>query len=142
MLGDKSIEQLNDALQKINPNRIDIGTIDRPPAYDVKPINYEKLENIANKLKNLPVNITYKNRPKQIQSFNKNEILNLLKMRPLTQEDIENTFDNNSKTILNQLIKDNTISCILVSGIQFYKFLSVSNLTNSRNFDIILHTRP
>jgi wyosine [tRNA(Phe)-imidazoG37] synthetase (radical SAM superfamily) len=121
---DSEIKLLNDAYKQIKPNRIDIGTIDRPPAYDVKAVSFEKLEQIANSFENLPINLTFKNRPKAIQSFNEEEIVNLLKMRPLTYEDIENTFDNSSKNILNNLVKSQQISLILVSGVKFYKFIS------------------
>ena len=38
-------EALNSVLEKINPVRIDLGTIDRPPAFkNAKPVSYEKLE--------------------------------------------------------------------------------------------------
>ena len=124
-LNDKEseIKLLNNALQQIQPNRIDIGTIDRPPAYDVKPISYEELENIAKSFKNLPVNIAYKNRPTSIQSFTEDEIINLLTLRPLTKEDIENTFDNSSKSILSSLIKKNKVTIVLSGGIEFYKII-------------------
>ena len=115
------IELLNNAYKQIKPNRIDIGTIDRPPAYDVEAVSFDKLENISNSFKNLPINLTFKNRPKAIQSFNEEEIINLLKMRPLTQDDIENTFDEESKFILKKLVKLEEISLILVSGVKFYK---------------------
>ena len=118
---DKEIQLLNNILQKIKPNRVDIGTIDRPPAYDVQPVSFESLNLIASKLKGLPVNITYKNRPKSIQSFTKNEIINLIKMRPLTQEDIENTFDNNSITILDEIVKHKIITTKNNGGVKFYK---------------------
>jgi wyosine [tRNA(Phe)-imidazoG37] synthetase (radical SAM superfamily) len=120
---DNEIQLLYNTLQQIKPNRVDIGTIDRPPAYDVKPISFQTLTSIANTFENLPVNITYKNRPKEIQSFSKEEIINLLKMRPLTKEDIDNTFDEKSRNILNNLVKETIISVVKVSGIQFYKFL-------------------
>ncbi len=119
---DDEIKLINDALQQIQPNRVDIGTIDRPPAYDVHPISFDKLESIASKLKDLPINITYKNRPHSIHSFNKDEILNLLKMRPLTQEDIDNTFDENSKSILKTLVDMDTITIVNNGGVDFFKF--------------------
>ncbi|VAY86896.1 Putative Fe-S oxidoreductase [hydrothermal vent metagenome] len=119
---DDEIKLLKYVLQKIKPNRIDIGTIDRPPAYDVRPITYNKLKQIANKLENLPVCITYKNRLKAIQSFTKTNIINLLKMRPLTKEDIENTFDDLSKKRLQTLLKDDIIYSTMISSVQFYKF--------------------
>ena len=122
---DNEIKLLNDALQQIKPNRVDIGTIDRPPAYDVHPISFSKLESIANKLKDLPINITYKNRPHSIQSYDKDEIINLLKMRPLTQEDIDNTFDNKSKNILKTLVNEEIITIINNGGVNFFKFTKI-----------------
>lgn len=116
------IDLLYDAVQKINPNRIDIGTIDRPPAYDVKPLCYEELLDIVDSFSPLPVNLTYKSRPKSLQSYSEDEITALLKRRPLTLEDIENTFDNNSKTILQKLLSKSIIKKVDSSGVQFYKF--------------------
>ncbi len=119
---DSEIELLNNALQQIKPNRVDIGTIDRPPAYDVNPVDFSMLEYVASKLDDLPVNITYKNRPKAIQSFTKDEIINLLKMRPLTLDDIENIFDKDSQNVLETLVKENIITVKNSGGVDFFKF--------------------
>ena len=120
---DEEISLLYQALIQINPTRVDIGTIDRPPAYDVKPVSYEFLQSVANKFININVNIVYKNRPKSIQSFSLNEITSMLKRRPLTREDIENMFDIESKNILDSLIKDEIVTIINSSGVDFYKCL-------------------
>ena len=120
---DEEISLLYQALIQINPTRVDIGTIDRPPAYDVKPVSYEFLQSVANKFININVNIVYKNRPKSIQSFSLNEITSMLKRRPLTREDIENMFDIESKNILDSLIKDEIVTIIDSSGVDFYKCL-------------------
>lgn len=124
-LNDKEdeISLLYKSILFINPKRIDIGTIDRPPAYNIKPVSYEFLENIAEKFKNLNTNIVYKNRPKSIQSFSQDEIITILKRRPLTKEDVENMFDDQSKKILEDLIKNKIVSIINSSGIDFYKCL-------------------
>ena len=47
----------------------------------------------------------------------------MLKRRPLTKEDIENMFDNQSKIILEELIKNKSITIINSSGVAFYKSL-------------------
>ena len=122
-LNDNELETtlLYEALIQINPKRVDIGTIDRPPAYAVKPVSYEFLERVANKFENINVNIVYKNKSKLIQSFSKDEIITMLKRRPLTNEDIENMFDNESKYILESLIKDKIVTIINSSGVDFYK---------------------
>ncbi|MDN5112764.1 radical SAM protein [Aliarcobacter butzleri] len=118
---DEEIELLFNAAKQINPKRIDIGTIDRPPAYKVNPVNYEFLEDVANKFEGLNVNIVFKNRPKQIISYNKEEILSMINRRPLTIEDIENMFDNQSKIFLEELIKNEEIGLVDNAGIKFYK---------------------
>lgn len=124
-LNDKKeeIELLYEAIQRINPKRVDIGTIDRPPAYKVKPVSFEVLESVANTFNGINVNIAYKNRPNQIQKFSENEIISMLKRRPLTSEDIENMFDNSSKIILEKLLKEQVVSIIDSSGLKFYKIL-------------------
>ncbi|MDN5055460.1 radical SAM protein [Aliarcobacter butzleri] len=118
---DEEIELLFNAVKQINPKRIDIGTIDRPPAYKVNPVNYEFLEDVANKFEGLNVNIVFKNRPKQIISYNKEEILSMINRRPLTIEDIENMFDNQSKIFLEELIRNEEIGLVDNAGIKFYK---------------------
>ena len=124
-LNDKEDEivLLYDALKKINPKRVDIGTIDRPPAYDVKPVSYEFLESVADRFENINTNIIYKNRPKSIQYYDKDEIKSMLKRRPLTKEDIQNMFDEESKLILNDLLENKFISLVNSSGVEFYKNL-------------------
>ncbi|MFY4818003.1 radical SAM protein, partial [Aliarcobacter butzleri] len=118
---DEEIELLFNAAKQINPKRIDIGTIDRPPAYKVNPVSYEFLEDVANKFEGLNVNIVFKNRLKQIISYNKEEILSMINRRPLTIEDIENMFDNQSKIFLEELIKNEEIGLVDNAGIKFYK---------------------
>ncbi|MFX4233661.1 radical SAM protein [Aliarcobacter butzleri] len=118
---DEEIELLFNAVKQINPKRIDIGTIDRPPAYKVNPVSYKFLEDVANKFEGLNVNIVFKNRPKQIISYNKEEILSMINRRPLNIEDIENMFDNQSKIFLEELIRNEEIGLVDNAGIKFYK---------------------
>jgi hypothetical protein len=100
-----------------------VGTIDRPPAYGVKPVSFEFLESVASKFVGLNTNIVFKNRPKLVQSFLKDEIISTLKRRPLTKEDIENLFDEDSKKELQYLIDENIIKIVDSAGVEFYKYL-------------------
>lgn len=122
-LNDKpqEIELLYQAVKKINPLRVDIGTIDRPPAYDVQGVSFEVLESIANAFEGINVNIAYKNRPKQLNAYSTKEILSLLKRRPLNEQDIENMFDENSQKALAKLIKESKVSLVNSGGLNFYK---------------------
>ncbi len=118
---DEEINLLYEAVKKINPHRVDIGTIDRPPAYEVKPVSFELLEKVANTFKGINVNIAFKNRPKQTNTYSEDEIKALLKRRPLTNEDIENMFDEKSKTLLKNMVKSDEISLVNSGGLNFYK---------------------
>lgn len=118
---DEEIALLYDAIKSINPLRVDIGTIDRPPAYDVKPVSFEFLESVAKRFENINVNIVYKNRPKLLQSYNEKEILTTLSRRPLTKEDISNMFDENSIKNLEKLVNKGLISLVSSAGVEFYK---------------------
>ena len=117
----KEIELLYQAIKKINPGRVDVGTIDRPPAYDVKPVSYETLESVANAFEGINVNIAYKSRPKAVQDFNEEEINTLLQRRPLTHEDIENMFTKKSQKILEKLVDSGNVKVVDSSGVKFYK---------------------
>ena len=118
---EEEILKLKNALNLIQPNRIDIGTIDRPPAYAVKPVTHEVLVNIADTFEGLPVTIAHKNKVINKQSFDKNEIITLLSRRPLTFDDVENTFDEDSFSMLNSLVNSGEISIVNNNGVKFYK---------------------
>ncbi|MCK5111325.1 MAG: radical SAM protein [Arcobacteraceae bacterium] len=116
------IKALKAALDKIKPDRIDLGTIDRPPAYDVMPISYEKLRQIQNDLGKLPINITARTSQKiKQQFFTKDEIIQTLKMRPLTLLDIENLFDETSQNIFKELVKKGLIIKNTIASVEFYE---------------------
>lgn len=117
----KEIDKLHEALKLIQPNRIDIGTIDRPPAYPVKPVTHETLLKIADKLEGLPVTIAHKNKIVNKQSYDKKEIVTLLSRRPLTIEDVSNTFDENSLELLKNLVEIGEITVVNNNGVEFYK---------------------
>ncbi|RXK12318.1 radical SAM protein [Halarcobacter mediterraneus] len=120
---EEEIKALYEAIKKINPHRVDIGTIDRPPAYKVKPVSFETLQSIAETFEGINVNIAYKNRPKLESSFSEEEIKTMLKRRPLTQEDINNMFDEDSKKLLEILVSQKVVSLVDSSGLNFYKIL-------------------
>ena len=114
------IKKINNILQLIKPDRVDIGTIDRPPAYKVQPVNEEKINELVKYFTNLPISIIYKNKPLKKEDFDKNEIIQLLSHRPQSQFDIENFFSNDSKTILNKLLEEKSVVKKDIAGVIFY----------------------
>jgi len=117
----EEINKIYEALKLIKPNRVDIGTIDRPPAYDVKPVSYETLLHIANTFKNLPVTIAHRDKNITKEKYTEEEILRLLLRRPLTQDDIENIFTKDSQNILQSLIKNKKVYEVINNNVKFYK---------------------
>lgn len=116
------IENLNKILEQINPNRIDISTIDRPPAYDVIPLSNKEIFDIANSFsKKLNVSVAY-DRKKDIKSidFSKNDILHMLKRRPQNEEDLNVLFSNESKDNLQELINNNTVKTKNINNNTFF----------------------
>jgi wyosine [tRNA(Phe)-imidazoG37] synthetase (radical SAM superfamily) len=93
------IAALNRALLDVPCERIDIGTIDRPPAYDVQPLSFEELYAIAHRFdQTLPIHIVSRTHAQAAQSsYSDDEILSTLDKRPLSIEDIEALFDPETK---------------------------------------------
>jgi wyosine [tRNA(Phe)-imidazoG37] synthetase (radical SAM superfamily) len=118
----EEIEALNSFLLELNPTRIDIGTIDRPPAYRVEALSYEELREISLQFdSSLPVYIaTRKKVIEKPSSYSSEEILSTLKKRPLTEDDTNVLFDDKSRDILKNLIKDKRVITINSSGYDFF----------------------
>ena len=118
----EEIERLNAYLLKLNPTRIDIGTIDRPPAYKVEALSYKALHKIS-LLFNSSLPIYIASRKKVVEkpsSYNQKDILETIKKRPLTQEDVDVLFDDSSKERLKILIDKKEIGVVNSSGYDFF----------------------
>ena len=112
---------LNEAINEIAPHRVDVGTIDRPPAYNVKGVDASRLEELASKIKGVPVTIARAHKIEQKYEFSKSEILAMLERRPQTTANVEENFSEHSKQILNKLLQDGVAYQTDVAGVKFYK---------------------
>jgi len=121
-LNDRPAEYLKiyEALKQIKPDRVDIGTIDRPPAYDVQPVSYQSLLEIANSFERLPVTIAHRDKKVQKIEYNENDIISLLKRRPLTRDDITNLFTENSQQILQELLEKEVVKETKNNNVVFF----------------------
>jgi len=121
---EEEFEKLNEVLKKINPDRVDISTIDRPPTYNVELVNVKKLFELSKKIKNQHIFIPTREKLQfKYEYLNKNELLNTLKKRPFSESDINNVLDERSLKIFNDLLKENRLEEVWVGGIKFYKAL-------------------
>jgi wyosine [tRNA(Phe)-imidazoG37] synthetase (radical SAM superfamily) len=117
----EEVAKLNDVLKNIDCTRIDIGTIDRPPAYPVTGISYKELHDISLMFEsNLPIHIASRIHAEPNNSCYANEeIINTLDKRPLTQDDINLLFDDESKNRLKSLIKEQIIVTKTTGNLDF-----------------------
>jgi len=118
----QEIRQLNQFLLQLNPTRIDIGTIDRPPAYNVGSLSYEELYALSQQFdQKLPIYISSR---KKVESkparYTSQEIMQTLSKRPLSPEDIEILFDATSQEELQELQKEGKIIVKEQNNINFY----------------------
>jgi wyosine [tRNA(Phe)-imidazoG37] synthetase (radical SAM superfamily) len=117
------IKALNEFLLQLRPHRIDISTIDRPPAYDVKPLSYQELYEISLQFDS-KLNIYIAHRHKQNitpSKFTQDKIIATLNKRPLSSEDIVALLDKDSQKLFEKMLKDGKITKINTNGIIFYK---------------------
>jgi wyosine [tRNA(Phe)-imidazoG37] synthetase (radical SAM superfamily) len=128
----EEVQKLNEVLLQLNAARIDLGTIDRPPAYPVMGISYKELHDIALMFEySLPIHIASRTHAEPNNaSYSDEEIVNTLDKRPLTQEDINLLFDDASKTRLQMLLNNNKIATKKIGNLEF--FLPSQNLTRKR----------
>lgn len=118
----QEIEGLSRFLGLLQPTRIDIGTIDRPPAYKVEALSYEELREISQRFdKSLPIYIaSRKTSDVRAESYSDYEILSTLSNRPLSIDDVDVLFDKETQKRLNILLKEQKIILKHHHGIYFY----------------------
>lgn len=129
----EEIKKLNKALLKINATRIDLGTIDRPPAYPVTGISYKELHEASLQFdSSLPIHIASRIHAEPNNAeYSKEEILNTLDKRPLTMDDINLLFDKVSIERLESLINEEKIVKNMVGNLEF--FIPAQNLKRKRS---------
>lgn len=119
---EEEFKALNAVLHEIKPDRIDVGTIDRPPAYEVQGVSIERLVELSSLLENLPVTLAYKkNYIPEKRYFSKEEIYELLVRRPQSFEDIALCFDAKSLEHLSCLVAEKRLYVKNIAGVNFYK---------------------
>ena len=109
-----------------------MGTIDRPPAYPVVGISYKELHTLAQLFdSSLPIHIASRQHAEANQaSYSDEEIINTLDKRPLTQEDIELLFDEESKKSLQRLLNEKQVAIKKLDNLAFY--IPAQNLQRKR----------
>ncbi len=117
----EEIAAINAVLKAIDAERIDLGTIDRPPAYPVEGLSFSELHSVAQQFDtSLPVHIASRQHAEMVaSSYTDDEIINTLDKRPLTQDDIKHLFDTPSQERLKALVKQGIICENTRGGLSF-----------------------
>lgn len=118
----EEINAINRVLEQIECERIDLGTIDRPPAYPIEGISYDELFSISQQFSpELPIHIaSRRNVRSEPSAYSDEEIINTLDKRPLTPDDVKLLFDADSIKRLEELVNNKTISLKSISTLEFY----------------------
>lgn len=129
---EEEIKAINKVLEQVKCERIDLGTIDRPPAYPIEGISYDRLYEISHLFNpELPIHIASRKDVKsKPSSYTDEEIINTLDKRPLTQDDVNLLFDTESISKLQKLIQNKRVSVKKISNIEF--FVPSENLLRKR----------
>ncbi|MEW5833272.1 MAG: radical SAM protein [Campylobacterota bacterium] len=127
------IAALNRALREVTCERIDIGTIDRPPAYPVEGLSFTELHAIAGLFDPaLPIHIVSRTHAHATPSpYSDDEILNTLDKRPLTRDDIEALFDTGTLRRFETLCSEGKIARTERSNVVFY--IPAKNIARKRS---------
>lgn len=114
--------KLCEVLREIKPDRIDIGTIDRPPAFKVTAVTVQKLYELSRLLEGLNVNVASRIGAKAIETSLDNEAITaLLANRPLTKDDVSTLFDHPTQERFWRLYDSGACETVDVAGVTFFK---------------------
>jgi len=118
----QEVQKLNDVLLTLDIERVDLGTIDRPPAYPVMGVSYKELRELSLMFdSSLPIHIASRTHAEPNNSYySDEEILNTLDKRPLTQEDIALLFDEDTQKRFHTLVENGAIAIKTLSNLEFY----------------------
>lgn len=119
---EEEITLLKEAIKRIKPDRVDIGTIDRPPAYAVKPLDGQALMKIAEKFEGLPVFVAARKKEMNRKlKLGKSEIAATLFRRPLTREDMQGMFAEETLEQVEMMLETGELCKKTVGQVEFFE---------------------
>lgn len=108
------------ALERIKPDRIDIGAIERPSAYKVQAASLETMRLFADRLFGLNARLIPSRHEIAKRSFDRAALLDLLKRRSLSAAEVAALFDEPTLELLNALVAESAIAAKTQGGKTFY----------------------
>lgn len=119
---EENINHIVEFLKQIKITRIDLGTIDRPPAYDVEALDYQELNNIAKKFEGMYISLPHRKEvlPFFNQSYQEDDLLDFIHRRPISLNESKNLFSPQTLQILHQLCEKKLIYIRKIANLEFY----------------------
>lgn len=125
---EEEIAALGRALQRIAPDKVQLNTLDRPPAYSgIESVDFQALEDIRDRWRPLPVEIIKRaRRREEIPAFSsnlENSLLNTIRRRPLTLDDLAAMTaqgESELRRYLDILERDKKVKPVIQGGKIFY----------------------
>ncbi len=113
----EELKKLKEAIMEISPDSVQLNTLDRPGSVDwIKPLDYSRLEEIAEFFKPLNVEIISRNKMKKTQRVSgeeiRNKIIKTIWRRPVTKIDLLAVFEihpHELDNVIDELVKENII---------------------------------
>lgn len=129
---EKEVAALRASIQRIKPDKVQLNTLDRPPAFaGVRSADFADLERIRDQWADLPVEIIKRTgRREEIPAFSRNlenSLLNTIRRRPLTLVDLvalTGKEENELRQYLDVLEKEKKIKPAIVGQQIFYTALN------------------
>lgn len=121
------IDLLADAVQRINPDKVQIGTVVRPPAVpDVQPVDMKFLQEVVTKFGERAeiIGSPYQPPKSEEKIISDADIINLLRRRPTTTEELSRAFEVSPELLakqLRQLQQQGKIIVFQFDGTTFFK---------------------
>lgn len=129
------VKSINDSLEEVKKmakflapmrlKRLDIGTIDRPPAYKVERISEKQLESLGRIFLDFGIPTFVAKRIESNRQENliltQEEILKTLAMRPQSLQDISTLWHSSTKKILQELLQSGAVERIESNGEEFFR---------------------
>lgn len=124
-LNDKSeeMEKIASFCREIGVHRIDLGTLDRPPAYQINGVEIGVLQKLSEAFEGLCVSIPQRKKndvlPKQ-KLKDEQELFEILIRRPLREDEIEFLFGEESLVLIERLLQKEVVVLKNVANMKFF----------------------
>jgi wyosine [tRNA(Phe)-imidazoG37] synthetase (radical SAM superfamily) len=126
--GDEQIDKIAACIEKIRPDKVQLNTVTRPPAEDVKAVSRERLQQIAKRVyRNAEIIIDFAGSEKtSALKIKSDDIVEMLKRRPCSVEDIAAGLKISKIEVLKhieRLIKSGRIETVRQNDKIYYKVI-------------------